>query len=225
MFKFRLATLIHRVTDTEDHVWAWRARPCFQCGRRTHWVELHLEGPLHRGRCTREWWAADNVTPALRPGDQVEICDGPCRRLATVKTLGNATGPLVVVPFDQTQISPDTTEKKPESPRTEAMTKPNIGTYFDVAVDTSCGCGGEYVPSRDDAVAAWLRTRRDQNPRGTDDYGVIDGLLEDYRLHADTRMSLDRHACEGAACEVHGKLYQDEDWHDGATTDTTEDEE
>ena len=40
----------------------------------------------------------DRSTEALRPGDRVEIHDGPHRRMATVKILGNATGPLVVVP-------------------------------------------------------------------------------------------------------------------------------
>jgi hypothetical protein len=37
----------------------------------------------------------------LLPGDRIEIHDGPNRRPATVKALGDAHGPLVVVPVDQ----------------------------------------------------------------------------------------------------------------------------
>lgn len=70
MFKHCLASLIMRVTYAEDHVWAWRPGPCWQCGRPTHWVEVHFEAPTHRGRCTRDatqgWIAADNaLTNAL----------------------------------------------------------------------------------------------------------------------------------------------------------------
>lgn len=60
------------------------------------------------------------------------------------------------------------------------------------------------LPRRGDAVEAWLRAHRDQQ---TDEYGqtrawhLLDGLLDDYRLHADTRTPLDQHVCDGGTCD------------------------
>lgn len=57
-----------------------------------------------------------------------------------------------------------------------------------------------HQPRRDDAVATWLKAQRDAQ---TDGYGrppawyVLDGLLDAYRLHADTGTPLDQHVCEG----------------------------
>lgn len=49
---------------------------------------------------------------------------------------------------------------------------------------------GEFQPRRDDAVAAWLKSRRDEYTRNEVDdvngWFVLDNLLDDYRLHADT---------------------------------------
>lgn len=53
-----------------------------------------------------------------------------------------------------------------------------------------------YRPQRGDAVEAWLKARRDQHREQTDDWFFLDELLNDYRLHADTRTPLDQHACE-----------------------------
>lgn len=49
-------------------------------------------------------------------------------------------------------------------------------------------------PRRDDAVEAWIKRHRDQHDRrGTpsDAWYVLDDLLDDYRLHADTGTMLD----------------------------------
>ena len=41
-------------------------------------------------------------------------------------------------------------------------------------------------PQREDAVATWLKKRRDQNPRDPQAWFALDNALDDYRLHADT---------------------------------------
>lgn len=53
------------------------------------------------------------------------------------------------------------------------------------------------IPSRDDAVAAWLRAQRDAYPIATIAHNVVDELLDQYRLHADTATPLHLHVCEG----------------------------
>jgi hypothetical protein len=53
------------------------------------------------------------------------------------------------------------------------------------------------IPRRDDHVATWLRAERDKRPACTLAYDALDDLLDTYRLHADTGIPLDRHACEG----------------------------
>lgn len=45
-------------------------------------------------------------------------------------------------------------------------------------------------PRRGDLVEAWIKRRRDGNDKGTDAYDVLDNLLDDYRLHADTGTDL-----------------------------------
>lgn len=48
---------------------------------------------------------------------------------------------------------------------------------------------------RDDDVAAWLKRRRDEFEQGkgseADYWDILDNLLDDYRLHADTGTPLD----------------------------------
>lgn len=57
----------------------------------------------------------------------------------------------------------------------------------------------QHQPTRGDAVEAWLKQQRDTQH---DQYGpsplwyALDGLLDTYRLHADTRTPLGEHACE-----------------------------
>lgn len=41
-------------------------------------------------------------------------------------------------------------------------------------------------PRRDDDVAAWLKARRDEYSPETLTHQVIDDLLDEWRLHADT---------------------------------------
>lgn len=61
------------------------------------------------------------------------------------------------------------------------------------------------LPSRDDVVAAWLKQERDQALElGYESRAaVIDELLDDYRLHADTGTPLLQHACDGPHCADH----------------------
>jgi hypothetical protein len=57
------------------------------------------------------------------------------------------------------------------------------------------------LPSRGDAFARWLKEQRDNQNRnvelGRQRWAAIDGLLDTYRLHADTGTPLDQEACEG----------------------------
>lgn len=57
-----------------------------------------------------------------------------------------------------------------------------------------------HIPARGDAVEAWLKRQRDQLLDGYDspspEWHLLDRLLDDYRLHADTATPLDQHACE-----------------------------
>ena len=45
-------------------------------------------------------------------------------------------------------------------------------------------------PRRDDDVAVWLKRKRDEYAANSGSWFVVDNLLEDYRLHADTGGSL-----------------------------------
>lgn len=56
-------------------------------------------------------------------------------------------------------------------------------------------------PARDDAVATWLRAQRDEWDQSDQEWSVLDNLLDDYRLHADTGTPLNEHACGGPHCE------------------------
>lgn len=53
------------------------------------------------------------------------------------------------------------------------------------------------LPQRGDHVEAWLKEQRDQYPDNTTMWDALDNLLDDYRLHADTRTPLDEHVCMG----------------------------
>ncbi|MGW5173185.1 hypothetical protein ACWERY_02305 [Streptomyces sp. NPDC004082] len=71
---------------------------------------------------------------------------------------------------------------------------------------------GAHRPARGDAVEAWLKAQRDQfGWRGANDrllYDALDGVLDRYRLHADSGTPLGKHVCEGQAvgdCECMGQ--------------------
>lgn len=53
------------------------------------------------------------------------------------------------------------------------------------------------LPRRGDHVEAWLKQQRDACFGHASTYNAVDGLLDDYRLHADTGTPLDQHCCEG----------------------------
>ena len=52
-------------------------------------------------------------------------------------------------------------------------------------------------PRRGDAFEAWLRKQRDAAADHPEAYQATDGLLDLYRLHADTGTFLSEHVCEG----------------------------
>jgi hypothetical protein len=58
----------------------------------------------------------------------------------------------------------------------------------------------ETSPARNSDVEAWLKQARDFNDFDTLRYLIIDELLDDYRLHADTGTPLSEHACDGPTC-------------------------
>lgn len=57
-----------------------------------------------------------------------------------------------------------------------------------------------YFPRRGDGFEKWLKSQRDEYTKNTVSWNVVDILLDDYRLHADTGTALDEHACSGDAC-------------------------
>lgn len=69
---------------------------------------------------------------------------------------------------------------------------------------TSSNPGQPPLPRRGDVVEVWLKAHRD---RQIDEYGqtrswhLLDGLIDDYRLHADTGTPLGQHACDGPHCD------------------------
>jgi hypothetical protein len=55
-------------------------------------------------------------------------------------------------------------------------------------------------PRRGDQFEQWLKTQRDENrDTGHGVWSTLDGLLDRYRLHADTGTPLGEHVCEGQA--------------------------
>lgn len=53
------------------------------------------------------------------------------------------------------------------------------------------------IPRRGDHVEAWLKAQRDTYDRDHDrQWSALDDLLDEYRLHADTRTPLHEHCCE-----------------------------
>jgi hypothetical protein len=53
------------------------------------------------------------------------------------------------------------------------------------------------VPRRGDQFEEWLKAQRDAAADYPEAYQAADGLLDLYRLHADTRTPLGEHVCEG----------------------------
>lgn len=80
-----------------------------------------------------------------------------------------------------------------------------MGTVTGRSVASSTALGSP-LPRRDDHIATWIKATRDRlaaNPAEEDHpsgWYVLDELLEDWRLHADTGTPIDQHACEGSYC-------------------------
>lgn len=63
-----------------------------------------------------------------------------------------------------------------------------------------------FMPARGDAVEAWLKAQRDACFGHASTHNVVDGLLDEYRLHADTGTPLHEHACEPfCGCKESGR--------------------
>lgn len=72
---------------------------------------------------------------------------------------------------------------------TEAAAVPAVG----VAADTT---PAETQPRRGDQFEAWLKTQRDEHPRPSHAWFMVDCVLDRYRLHADMGVPLTGHVCE-----------------------------
>jgi hypothetical protein len=70
---------------------------------------------------------------------------------------------------------------------------------IDVVKDELLKDSAALHPRRDDAFAAWLKTQRDASANYPEAYQAADGLLDLYRLHADTGTPLSEHVCERAS--------------------------
>ena len=44
------------IVDTSNHIFGKDAQPCWHCGKRTFWLELSFEAPLHPGACSNAKW-------------------------------------------------------------------------------------------------------------------------------------------------------------------------
>lgn len=53
------------------------------------------------------------------------------------------------------------------------------------------------TPRRGDPFEQWLKAHRDAAQDNPESWNVLDGILDHYRLHADTGTPLGEHACEG----------------------------
>jgi hypothetical protein len=51
---YRASRLIERWCDYPNFIWSWHRRPCWHCGRKTSWVDLSFEAPLHPGFCEKQ---------------------------------------------------------------------------------------------------------------------------------------------------------------------------
>lgn len=48
-----------------------------------------------------------------------------------------------------------------------------------------------HTPTRGSDVEDWIKRNRDRRPKGSPWFAVLDKLLDDYRLRADTGLDLD----------------------------------
>lgn len=65
----------------------------------------------------------------------------------------------------------------------------------------------EPLPRRRDQVERWLKAQRDAAYGQPLQWETIDSLLDDYRLHADTRTPLDQHCCENGTVDDCADCY------------------
>ncbi len=67
--------------------------------------------------------------------------------------------------------------------------------WLDAILHRGPGYDTTPLPRRSDVFDHWLRDQREQADPVT--WHIIDGLLDRYRLHADTSTPLSEHLCEG----------------------------
>lgn len=71
--------------------------------------------------------------------------------------------------------------------------------WLDALTHTGPGYQPDPLPRRGDPVEQWLKAQRDTSTTWSD-WHVLDGLIDHYRLHADTGTPLGQHACDGPHC-------------------------
>lgn len=105
---------------------------------------------------------------------------------------------------------PNGTIHNPTSQRSEALRllEKYRGMWTSAELVTRHVAHGEWVadgvepallanpPRRGDQFEQWLKTQRDEFERRDSVWPVLDYLLDQYRLHADTGTPLDQHVCE-----------------------------
>lgn len=62
----------------------------------------------------------------------------------------------------------------------------------------------DYQPQREDGFEVWLRSMREEFLENTNEWNTVDYLLDQYKLHSQTRTPLDEHAC-GPLCDCEFK--------------------
>ncbi|MFE9391649.1 hypothetical protein [Streptomyces sp. NPDC006784] len=75
--------------------------------------------------------------------------------------------------------------------------KRSFARLLDALTHTGPGYNPPHQPRRGDDIDRWLKAQRDAAADHPEAYQAADGLLDLYRLHADTRTPLTEHVCEG----------------------------
>lgn len=83
---------------------------------------------------------------------------------------------------------------------------PAVGQYAEKLLDAHQAEAQQ--PRRGDAVETWLKAQRDLCFGHASTYNAVDGLLDQYRLHADTDTPLDQHVCERGTTDDCEDCYQ-----------------
>lgn len=117
---------------------------------------------------------------------------------------------------------PNGTVLSPTSHRSSALRflEKYRGMWTSAELVTRLTAHGEWVPDgvepeppaipprRGDQFEQWLKQQRDQYHEPNDDWILLNELLDQYRLHADTGTPLDQHVCEGGTADDCAGCYE-----------------